>query len=112
MEQCPFCAIVSGKLPADIVYEDECALAFRDINPQAPVHVLVVPKEHVASVDAVADLTLWSRLMGSLRGVVEKLGLADQGYRIVVNCGEAAGQTVPHLHIHLLAGRGLQWPPG
>lgn len=112
LEQCPFCAIVSGKLPADIVYEDECALAFRDINPQAPVHVLVVPKEHVASVDAVADLTLWSRLMGSLRGVVEKLGLADQGYRIVVNCGEAAGQTVPHLHIHLLAGRGLQWPPG
>lgn len=112
MGLCPFCAIVSGKLPADIVYEDDCALAFRDIRPQAPVHVLVIPKEHVASVDAVADLVLWSKLMASVRAVVVKLGLSGQGYRIVVNCGEAAGQTVPHLHIHLLAGRGLQWPPG
>ncbi len=111
MESCPFCAIAEKKLPAEIVYEDGKALAFRDIRPQAPVHVLIIPKEHVASVDAVTDFELWSDLMAAVKAVVEKLNLAE-GYRLVVNCGESAGQTVPHLHIHLLSGRGLGWPPG
>lgn len=111
MESCPFCAIARKKLPAEIVYEDEHALAFRDIRPQAPVHVLIVPKEHAASVDDVQDSALWSRLMPAVKATAAKLGVSG-GYRLVVNCGESAGQTVPHLHIHLLAGRGLQWPPG
>ncbi len=111
MGSCPFCAIAEKKLPAEIVYEDGNAVAFRDINPQAPVHVLIIPKEHVASVDAVTDFELWSGLMAAVRAVVEKLNLAG-GYRLVVNCGKSAGQTVPHLHIHLLSGRGLGWPPG
>ncbi len=111
MKPCPFCAIAEKKLPAEIVYEDDCAVAFRDINPQAPVHVLIVPKEHVASADEVTDFALWSGLMAAVKAVVDELGLTG-GYRIVVNCGESAGQTVPHLHIHLLSGRGLHWPPG
>ncbi|OON86777.1 histidine triad nucleotide-binding protein [Pyramidobacter sp. YE332] len=111
MESCPFCAIVQKRLPAEIVYEDENALAFRDIRPQAPVHVLIVPKEHVGSADEVQDPALWSRLMPAVKATAAKLGVSG-GYRLVVNCGESAGQTVPHLHIHLLAGRGLQWPPG
>lgn len=111
MESCPFCAIVQKRLSAEIVYEDENALAFRDIRPQAPVHVLIVPKEHVGSADDVQDPTLWSRLMPAVKATAAKLGVSG-GYRLVVNCGESAGQTVPHLHIHLLAGRGLQWPPG
>jgi histidine triad (HIT) family protein len=111
MEVCPFCAIVQKKSPAQIVYEDEYAVAFRDIRPQAPVHILIVPKLHVESADAVADLALWIRLMAAVKAVVGKLGLTG-GYRLVVNCGESAGQTVPHLHIHLLSGRGLHWPPG
>ena len=111
MESCPFCAIVKKQLPTETVYEDEYALAFRDIRPQAPVHVLIVPTEHVACADDVSDPLLWGRLMNAVKNVAAKLGVA-RGYRMVVNCGESAGQTVPHLHIHLLAGRGLQWPPG
>ncbi len=111
MESCPFCAIVKKQLPAELVYEDEYALAFRDIRPQAPVHVLVVPKEHVACADDVSDPQLWGRLMNAVKNAAAKLGVAG-AYRMVVNCGESAGQTVPHLHVHLLAGRGLQWPPG
>ena len=111
MESCPFCAIVKNQLPAELVYEDEYALAFRDIRPQAPVHVLVIPKEHVACADDVSDPLLWGHLMNAVKNTAAKLGVAG-AYRMVVNCGESAGQTVPHLHVHLLAGRGLQWPPG
>ena len=111
MKSCPFCAIVNKQLPAEPVYEDEWTVAFRDIRPQAPVLVLVVPKEHVASADDVTDPALWARLMSAVKTVAAKLGVAG-AYRVVVNCGESAGQTVPHLHIHVLAGRGLQWPPG
>ncbi len=111
MESCPFCAIVNKQLPAELIYEDEYCVAFKDIRPQAPVHVLVVPKVHVACADDVSDPQLWGRLMSAVKTVASQLGVAG-AYRIVVNCGESAGQTVPHLHIHLLAGRGLQWPPG
>ena len=111
MAACPFCAIVEKKLPAQSVYEDEYAVAFHDIRPLAPVHVLVVPKEHVENMDAVADLAMWSRLMVAVKAVVGKLGLTGD-YRIVINCGKSAGQTVSHLHIHLLSGRGQPVGPG
>lgn len=111
MEACPFCAIVNKRLPSEAVYEDEWTVAFRDIRPQAPVHVLIIPKVHVACADDVSDPLLWGRLMSAAKAVAAELGVSG-AYRLVVNCGEEAGQTVPHLHVHLLAGRGLQWPPG
>jgi histidine triad (HIT) family protein len=108
-----FQKIVERKIPADIVYEDDRSLAFRDINPQAPVHVLIIPKKVIPTH---ADLTEADKeLLGHLHLVAAKLavqlGLTD-GYRLVLNCKEGAGQTVPHLHLHLLGGRALRWPPG
>jgi histidine triad (HIT) family protein len=108
-----FQKIIDRKIPADIVYEDDRSLAFRDINPQAPVHVLIIPKKVIATHDAVTEAD--RELLGHLHVVAAKLaaqlGLKD-GYRLVVNCRERAGQTVPHLHMHLLGGRELHWPPG
>jgi histidine triad (HIT) family protein len=108
-----FLKIVERKIPADIVYEDDRSLAFRDINPQAPVHVLIIPKKVIPTH---ADLTEADKeLVGHLHLVAAKLatqlGLTD-GYRLVLNCKEQAGQTVPHLHLHLLGGRPMRWPPG
>lgn len=108
-----FSKIVEGKIKADIVHDDEKCLAFRDINPQAPVHVLIIPRKVIATH---ADLTDADKeLLGHLHLVAarlaEKLGLTD-GYRLVLNCKERAGQTVPHLHLHLLGGRDMNWPPG
>ncbi len=108
-----FLKIIERKIPADIVYEDDRSLAFRDINPQAPVHVLIIPKKVIPTH---ADLTEADKeLLGHLHLVAAKLavqlGLTD-GYRLVLNCKESAGQTVPHLHLHLLGGRAMHWPPG
>jgi histidine triad (HIT) family protein len=108
-----FQKIIDRKIPADIVYEDDRSLAFRDVNPQAPVHVLIIPKKVIPTH---ADLTeADAGLMGHLHLVAAKLagqlGIAD-GYRLVLNCKEGAGQTVPHLHLHLLGGRLMRWPPG
>jgi histidine triad (HIT) family protein len=108
-----FKKIIDGQIKADIVYQDDLCLAFRDINPQAPVHVLIVPRKEIRTH---ADITDADReLLGHMHLVAKKLseqlGLAD-GYRLVVNCQEGAGQTVPHLHMHLLGGRGMTWPPG
>lgn len=108
-----FLKIIERKIPADVVYEDDRSLAFRDINPQAPVHVLIIPKKVIPTH---ADLTDADKeLLGHLHLVAAKLakqfGL-DDGYRLVLNCNEGAGQTVPHLHLHLLGGRGMRWPPG
>jgi histidine triad (HIT) family protein len=108
-----FLKIVERKIPADIIYEDDRSLAFRDINPQAPVHVLIIPKKVIPTH---ADLTeADGALVGHLHLVAAKLaqqlGLTD-GYRLVLNCKEGAGQTVPHLHLHLLGGRAMRWPPG
>ncbi len=111
MDSCPFCAIVKKQLPAETLYEDERCAVFRDIRPQAPVHVLIVPREHIASADDVSDPSLWGCLMDAAKRTAARLGVAG-AYRLVVNCGTSAGQTVSHLHIHLLAGRGLEWPPG
>jgi histidine triad (HIT) family protein len=106
-EECIFCRIVAGELPADIVYQDEDFLAFRDTMPKAPTHVLIVPKAHITSVAALADgqQELAGRLIILARNLAKKEGIARKGYRLVINCGPEGGQVVPHLHLHLLGGR-------
>jgi histidine triad (HIT) family protein len=108
-----FGKIIRREIPADIVYEDDLALAFRDITPQAPVHVLVIPKKPIPKLaDATPeDQALLGHLMLTAKKVADQLGL-DNGYRVVINTGDDGGQTVYHLHLHLLGGRSLQWPPG
>ena len=110
---CLFCRVVAGDVPADVVHETERTLAFRDIGPQAPVHVLVVPKEHHADVAAVVDTDrdLAAEVLATAVAVARQEGL-DGGYRLVANTGDDGGQTVHHLHVHVLGGRGLGWPPG
>ena len=109
---CLFCRIVSREIPATIIAEDEHSLAFRDIGPKAPTHVLVVPKAHVASLDEVSDPALVGRLMVMAAEIARQEGIAATGYRVVANTNADGGQTVFHLHVHLLGGRRLQWPPG
>jgi len=114
MSDCLFCKIVAGDIPAELVHEDDRVVAFRDINPQAPTHVLIIPREHVATIN---DLeTAHESLVGALFSAAKKIAanerLADDGYRVVMNCNEAAGQSVFHIHLHLLGGRPLHWPPG
>jgi histidine triad (HIT) family protein len=111
---CLFCRIVTGEIPAQKIYEDEHAIAFRDINPQAPVHVLLIPRRHIASLnEAVStDHTLLGHLLCVVPRIAAQEGMADSGFRTVINTGEQAGQTVFHLHLHLLGGRSLEWPPG
>jgi histidine triad (HIT) family protein len=108
-----FKRIIDREIPAKIVYEDDRCLAFEDINPQAPVHVVVIPKQEIASVNDVAeaDAALVGHLFVVVRDLAAKLALSG-GYRVVANCGPDAGQTVAHLHFHLLGGRGFSWPPG
>jgi histidine triad (HIT) family protein len=110
---CLFCRIVAGEIPADTVHDEDGVLAFRDVNPQAPTHVLVIPKEHIASAADLraTDGELLGRLFGVLADVADKEGLV-RGWRVVTNIGPDAGQSVPHLHLHLLGGRRLSWPPG
>ncbi len=110
---CLFCRIVAGEIPADKVHEDEAVLAFRDINPQAPTHVLVIPKAHVDSAAEIrpADGELLGQLFGTLADIADREGLT-RGWRVVTNIGSDAGQSVRHLHLHLLGGRSLSWPPG
>ncbi|HEY8450092.1 MAG TPA: histidine triad nucleotide-binding protein [Bacillota bacterium] len=112
-EDCLFCRIRDGEIPCDKVYEDDHVLAFRDINPQAPVHVLVIPKKHLASVAEFGedDVELAGRLQLAIRRVAEREGLAD-GFRVVANTGARANQTIFHLHYHVLGGRDFTWPPG
>ena len=114
MTDCLFCSIAAGELPADLVHEDDLVVAFRDVNPQAPTHILVVPREHVGSV---AELTaahdaLWARLLHLSQQLAAAEGIAESGYRVVTNVGGDGGQTVGHLHLHLLGGRLMSWPPG
>jgi histidine triad (HIT) family protein len=110
---CLFCRIVAGEIQSDRVLEDDEVIAFRDIAPQAPTHVLVIPRRHVADAHALtdADDALLGRLFATARRVADDAGLAD-GYRVVTNVGDAAGQSVPHLHLHVLGGRRMGWPPG
>lgn len=108
-----FQKIIDREIPAEIVYEDDRCLAFRDVQPQAPTHVLLIPKKPIVSIDQLAneDAELLGHLWLTIRSLAKELGLAN-GYRVVVNCGEEGGQTVDHLHFHLLGGRALSWPPG
>ena len=114
MASCLFCAIASGEVPCDQVYADEEFLAFRDIAPQAPTHVLIIPRRHIPSLTELreSDAPLMGRFSLLAARIAGELGLAEGGYRCVVNCGEDACQSVPHLHLHLLGGRRLGWPPG
>ncbi|MFF4773584.1 histidine triad nucleotide-binding protein [Microtetraspora fusca] len=114
MTDCLFCKIVAREIPADIVLETERALAFRDVNPQAPTHVLVVPKSHHANAAALAqaDDGLADDVLKACHDVALQEGVSESGYRVVFNTGVGAGQTVFHVHAHVLGGRGLTWPPG
>ncbi len=113
MSDCLFCGIAAGDIPADIVYSNDAIVAFRDVNPQAPTHVLVIPREHHVDAAhlAAADPALLGRLAGVAAEVAEADGLGG-GYRLVLNSGADAGQTVNHVHLHVLGGRHLSWPPG
>jgi histidine triad (HIT) family protein len=114
MTDCLFCKIVAGQIPAAVIYEDTDLVAFTDISPQAPMHVLIVPRRHIATLNDLGPDE--DRLAGSMlrtaAALAKEHGYADRGYRAVFNCNREAGQTVFHLHLHLLAGRGLGWPPG
>ncbi|MEY2978196.1 MAG: histidine triad nucleotide-binding protein [Prochlorotrichaceae cyanobacterium] len=113
MSETIFSKIIDRSIPADIIYEDDLCLAFRDVAPQAPTHVLVIPKKPIAKLaDATSqDHALLGHLLLTVKRVADQLGL-EKGYRVVINNGEEGGQTVYHLHLHLLGGRSLQWPPG
>ncbi len=114
MADCIFCKIGSHEIQAMVVYEDPDILAFRDINPQAPVHVLIIPKRHYTSANDFGpdDKDLLGRLTLAAKQIAKQEKLADRGYRMVLNCGEDGGQSVAHVHLHLLGGRALSWPPG
>ena len=111
-DDCIFCKIVGKQIPAVLVYEDDKVLAFNDVNPQAPVHVLVIPKVHITTVAELEDMSVIKDLFAVMKKVAEEKGIDKTGYRIVVNHGKDSGQAVPHLHFHLLGGRSLHWPPG
>ncbi len=111
---CLFCKIAAGEMDADIVFQDDEIVAFRDINPQAPTHILIVPRRHIETLNDLAeeDAPLIGRLSLVARDLAASEGIAEDGYRVVMNCMEGAGQSVWHIHLHLLGGRSLGWPPG
>ncbi|MGP4845236.1 histidine triad nucleotide-binding protein [Marinobacter sp. 1Y8] len=113
MAETIFDKIINREIPADIVYEDDVSLAFRDINPQAPVHLLIIPKKQIATINDIEsdDRELVGHLFVVANKLAKDMGFADDGYRVVMNCNEQAGQTVFHIHLHLLAGKPLGWPP-
>lgn len=114
MSDCLFCKIIAGQIPGNIVYQDDQLVAFRDINPQAPLHVLIVPRRHIATLNdlAPADDALVGSMFRTAAALASEHGHADRGYRAVFNTNREAGQTVFHIHLHLLAGRSMTWPPG
>jgi len=107
MDDCVFCQIVAGKIPTEFLYQDEDAAAFRDINPAAPTHIIIIPKKHIPSLADLseADLPLMGHMVKIANQLAKQAGILERGYRLVVNCGKEGGQVVPHLHIHLLGGR-------
>lgn len=111
---CVFCKIVDGEIPSKIIYEDEELIAFDDLDPQAPIHFLVIPKKHIQSLETLdeSDSNLIGKIFLAIRKIAREKGIADSGYRVVNNIGENGGQTVPHIHFHVLGDRSLQWPPG
>ncbi len=111
---CLFCKIANGKLNSDILYQDNEVIAFRDINPQAPTHILIIPKKHISTLNDLSDTdtTLMGKLFTTARNLAKEIGFAEDGYRLVMNCNDHGGQTVFHIHLHLLGGRPFSWPPG
>ena len=114
MSDCIFCKIIKGEIPSNKLYEDDKILAFHDVSPEAPVHFLVIPKEHIESVNDLNDsnIDIVSHIFKVINKLAIELNISDKGYRIVNNCGEDGGQTVKHIHFHVLGGRNLKWPPG
>ena len=114
MENCIFCKIIHGAIPCTKVYEDDKIIAFNDINPEAPVHILMIPKKHISSLNELQeeDGELIAHIFLKAKEIAKEHGVLENGYRIVANCGENGGQTVMHIHFHLLGGRNLSWPPG
>ncbi len=114
MTDCLFCKIINGELPATRVYENRSFIAFEDIDKKAPTHILIVPKTHIESIDAMTDedTELMGELFQAARDIAKQRGISESGYRVVINTGRDGGQTVGHLHMHLLGGRPLTWPPG
>lgn len=114
MNDCLFCKIISGEIPSTKVYENDDVLAFRDISPQAPEHIVIIPKKHINSANELNEenAEVVGKVFLAAAKIARDLGFSEKGYRIVNNCGKDGGQTVMHLHFHLLAGRNLQWPPG
>jgi histidine triad (HIT) family protein len=111
---CLFCKIAQGTVAADIVYQDDNVMAFKDINPQAPHHILIIPYQHIATLNdlSIEDTQLVGQMVQTAKTLAQENGIAEEGYRLVMNCNPGAGQTVFHLHLHLLGGRRLTWPPG
>lgn len=114
MSDCLFCNIVSGDIPADVVHESAGVIAFRDISPKAPTHILIVPREHISTVNDLqpAHESIVGSLFSAAKEIAADAGIAESGYRLVMNCNEGAGQSVFHIHLHLLGGRPMRWPPG
>ena len=114
MSDCLFCKIIAGEIPSEKVYEDDHVYAFKDIMPVAPLHTLIIPKKHIATINDLEsdDAETFGNLFLAAKKIAKQEGYDDAGYRTVMNCGEVAGQTVFHIHLHLLAGRDLTWPPG
>ncbi len=114
MSDCLFCKILDGEIPCDRVYENDHVIAFRDVNPQAPTHILVIPRKHIPTVNdlTVDDKNIVAEMMLAAQAIAKQEGIEDDGYRLVMNCNEGAGQTVFHIHLHILGGRIMGWPPG
>ncbi len=111
---CLFCKILTGDIPAEVIYESDTVMAFRDINPQAPTHAVIIPKKHIATINEVGleDIASVGSLFVAAKEIAAQESLAERGYRVVMNCNADAGQTVFHIHLHLLGGRPMSWPPG
>lgn len=111
---CLFCKIAQGEIPAKILYQDEKVVVFEDINPQAPHHKIIIPRKHIATLNDLeaSDAALVGEMVQSAAELAKELGMAEKGYRLVMNCNDAGGQTVFHIHLHLLGGRSMTWPPG
>ena len=114
MSDCLFCKIRDGEIQGDIVFEDDDVLAFNDVNPHAPVHVLIIPKKHISTVNDMSaeDVSVMGKLFSTAKNIALQRAVSEDGYRLVVNSNEQAGQSVFHIHMHLLAGRNMTWPPG
>jgi histidine triad (HIT) family protein len=114
MSDCLFCKIRDGEIQGDIVFEDDDVLAFNDVNPQAPVHVLIIPKKHISTTNDLtdADEAVMGKLFSVAKTIASQRGVSDDAYRMVINCNQKAGQSVFHIHMHLLADRVMRWPPG